>query len=59
MLLCACINWKGLNYFSLEEQIFFRDLKLAVAVRMSQDCFCHTLIQIVMKQLVFFHLVES
>lgn len=54
MLLCACINWKALNYFSLEEQIFFRDLKLAVAVRMSQDCFCHTLIQIMMKQLAFF-----
>lgn len=55
----ACITWRELDYFSLEEQTFCRGLKLSVAVRLSQDCLCHSLIQIMMKQLVFLHLAES
>lgn len=54
-------NLEGIRlfFFGRANQTSFRGLKLSVAVKISQDCLCHSCIQIMMKQLVFSCLAES
>lgn len=54
-------NLEGIRLFfsGRANQTSFRGLKLSVAVKISQDCLCHSRIQIMMKQLVFSCLAES
>lgn len=58
----ACLhNLEGILLFfsGRANQTSFRGLKLSVAVKISQDCLCHSRIHIVMKQLVFSCPAES
>lgn len=58
ILLCSCITWRALDFYSNGEanQTSFRLLKISVAVL--QDCLCHSYAHIVMKQPVFSRLAE-
>ena len=58
----ACLhNLQGIRLFfsGRANHTSFRGLKLSFAVKISQDCLCHSRIQIMMKQLVFSCSAES
>lgn len=61
VLLYSCITWRALDFFFQMEkanQTSFRLPKISVAIKILQDCLCHSYAQIIIEQPVFFRLAE-